>query len=154
MLALTRSPGRDVEQPRTNRDVWDSKPSPMGLTLKSQRTRCGSSKRQEPHRPQVSLSARHRHDGLLICPLLTFLPLVHTEVISRSGSAATSTSRGSNVVGVLWYGLTHRGGEGNPAEQERVIVDRLVRWATRDGGDGGGTAAAIRSVLDEYLPGR
>jgi hypothetical protein len=58
------------------------------------------------------------------------------------------------VGGVLWYGLTHRGGEGNPAEQKRVIVDRLVRWATRDGGDGGGTAAAIRSVLDEYLPGR
>jgi hypothetical protein len=56
--------------------------------------------------------------------------------------------------GVLWYGLTDRGGEGNPAEQERVIVDRLVRWATRDGGDAAQAAAAIRSVLDEYLPGR
>jgi hypothetical protein len=39
------------------------------------------------------------------------------------------------VGGVLWYGLTHRGGEGNPEEQKRVITDRLVRWATRDGGD-------------------
>jgi hypothetical protein len=56
------------------------------------------------------------------------------------------------VGGVLWCGLTHRAGEGNPAEQERVIVDRLVRWAIRDGGDGGGAAAAIRSVLNEYLP--
>jgi hypothetical protein len=58
------------------------------------------------------------------------------------------------VGGVLWYGLTHRGAEGNPAEQERVIVDRLVRWATRDSGDAAKAAAAIRSVLDRYLPGR
>jgi len=33
-------------------------------------------------------------------------------------------------------------------------MDRLVRWATRHGGDAIGAAAAIRSVLDEYLPGR
>jgi hypothetical protein len=58
------------------------------------------------------------------------------------------------VGGVLWFGLTHRGGEGSPAEQERAIMDRLVRWATRHGGDAAGAAAAIRSVLDEYLPGR
>jgi len=38
------------------------------------------------------------------------------------------------VGGVLWYGLTHRGGQGNPEEQKRAITDRLVRWATRDGG--------------------
>ena len=58
------------------------------------------------------------------------------------------------VGGILWHGLTYRGGEGNPAGQERAIVDRLVRWATRHGGDTTGAAAAIRSVLDEYLPGR
>ena len=55
---------------------------------------------------------------------------------------------------MLWYGLTHQGGQGNPAEQERVIVDRLVRWATRDGGDASRAAAAIRSVLNQYLPGQ
>ena len=43
--------------------------------------------------------------------------------------------------------------EGNVVEQKRVIVDRLVRWATRDGGDSSQVAAAIRAVLDEYLPG-
>jgi hypothetical protein len=57
------------------------------------------------------------------------------------------------VGGVLWYGLTHRGGEGNTAEQKRVIVDRLVRWTTRDEGDGSQVAAAIGAVLDVYLPG-
>ena len=55
------------------------------------------------------------------------------------------------VGGVLWHGLTHRGAEGNPAEQQRVIVDRLVRWATRDGGDGSQAASAVSAVLDEYL---
>jgi len=54
---------------------------------------------------------------------------------------------------VLWYCLTHRGREGNPGGQKRVITDRLVRWATRDGGDSSRAAAAIRSVLDEYLAG-
>ena len=57
------------------------------------------------------------------------------------------------VGGVLWYGLTHRGAEGNVAEQQRVIVDRLVKWATRDGGDSSQVARAIRAVLEEYLPG-
>lgn len=28
---------------------------------------------------------------------------------------------------VLWYGLTHRGTEGDPEEQKRVITHRLVR---------------------------
>jgi hypothetical protein len=55
------------------------------------------------------------------------------------------------VGGVLWYGLTHRGGQGDPEEQKRVITDRLVRWATRDGGDSSRAAAAIRSILDEHL---
>lgn len=55
------------------------------------------------------------------------------------------------VGGVLWYGLTHRGSEGNPDDQRRVIIDRLVRWATRNGGSGAEAAAAISSVLDEYL---
>lgn len=58
------------------------------------------------------------------------------------------------VGGVLWYGLTHRGGLGNPVEQKRVIVERLARWATRDGGDASKVAAAVHAVLDEYLPGR
>jgi hypothetical protein len=31
------------------------------------------------------------------------------------------------VGGVLGSGLTYRGGEGSPAEQERAIMDRLVR---------------------------
>jgi hypothetical protein len=46
------------------------------------------------------------------------------------------------------------GGEGNPAGQERAIMGRLVRWATRHGGDAAGAAAAIGWVLDGYLPGR
>lgn len=57
---------------------------------------------------------------------------------------------------MLWHGLTHRSGQGDPEEQKRVITDRLVRQATRDGGDGGdssGAAAAIRSVVDEHLAG-
>ena len=58
------------------------------------------------------------------------------------------------VGGVLWYGLTHHGSEGSPQEQKRVITDRLVRWATRDGGDAAQAAGAVRSVLDEFLPGR
>jgi hypothetical protein len=58
------------------------------------------------------------------------------------------------VGGVLWYGLTQRGSEGSPEEQKRVITDRLVRWATRDGGDAAQAAGAVRSVLDEFLPGR
>jgi hypothetical protein len=35
------------------------------------------------------------------------------------------------VGGVLWFGLIYRGGEGNPAEQERAIMDRLVQCARR-----------------------
>jgi hypothetical protein len=33
-------------------------------------------------------------------------------------------------------------------------VDRLVRWSTRDGGDDTKAAAAICSVLNQYLPAR
>jgi hypothetical protein len=55
---------------------------------------------------------------------------------------------------VLWYGLTHRGGQGDPEEQKRVIIDRLVRWATRDDGDASQAAAAIRPALDEHPAGR
>ena len=76
------------------------------------------------------------------------------DAVKAIGELGIGLDDAEYVGGVLWYGLTHRGGEGNPAEQERVIVDRLVRWATRDGGDGAGATAAIRSVLDEYLPGR
>ncbi|MGH3277142.1 MAG: hypothetical protein ACRDNZ_22790 [Streptosporangiaceae bacterium] len=39
------------------------------------------------------------------------------------------------VGGVIYLGLTHKGAENNPAEQRRMIIDRLVRWATRDGAD-------------------
>jgi len=46
------------------------------------------------------------------------------------------------------------GAEGSPDEQKRVIADGLTRWATRRGGDDFQVAAAIRSVLDEYLPAR
>jgi hypothetical protein len=52
------------------------------------------------------------------------------------------------VGGVLWLGLTHKGG---PAERARVIVDRLTRWATRDGGDGSEVACAVRAALDDHL---
>jgi hypothetical protein len=46
------------------------------------------------------------------------------------------------VDGVLWYCLTLCGGEGNHDQQKRAITDRLVSWATRDGGDGDQAAAA------------
>jgi hypothetical protein len=58
------------------------------------------------------------------------------------------------VGGVLWTGLTDKKAQGNPEEQKRVIVDRLTRWATRDGGDEAALATGVRAVLDEYLPGR
>ena len=47
-------------------------------------------------------------------------------------------------------GRTHR----DPGEQKHIITDRLVDWATRDGGGAGQAADAVRSVLDEFLPGR
>ena len=49
--------------------------------------------------------------------------------------------------------LGHIGDPGNVAAQKRGIAGRLVHWATRDGGDGSQVAAAIRAVLDKYLPG-
>jgi hypothetical protein len=58
------------------------------------------------------------------------------------------------VGGVLWYGLTHHGSEGSLEEQKRVITDRLVRWGNRDAGDAAQAAGAVRSVLDDFLPGR
>jgi hypothetical protein len=70
------------------------------------------------------------------------------------GGLGTGLDDAGYVGGVLWYGLAHRGGQGNPEEQRRIITDRLVRWATRDGGDSARTAAVIRSVLDEHLAGR
>ena len=42
----------------------------------------------------------------------------------------------------------------DPGEQKHVITGRLVDWATRDGGGAGQAADAVRSVLDEFLPGR
>jgi hypothetical protein len=65
------------------------------------------------------------------------------------------------VGGVIYLGLTHKGAEHAPAEQRRVITDRLVRWATRDGADEwrkqyeatAALAAAIDSVLARHLPG-
>jgi hypothetical protein len=52
---------------------------------------------------------------------------------------------------VLSYGLYYRGGEGNPDEQERVIVDRRVRWATGDSGDPAKATNAVCSVLTSQL---
>ncbi len=76
------------------------------------------------------------------------------EAAKAIGELGVGLDDAEYVGGVLWYGLTHRGGEGNPGEQKRVITDRLVRWATRDGGDAAQAATAIRSVLDEHLAGR
>jgi hypothetical protein len=42
----------------------------------------------------------------------------------------------------------------DPGEQKHIITGRLVDWATRDGGGAGQAADAVRSVLDEFLPGR
>lgn len=58
------------------------------------------------------------------------------------------------VGGVIWSGLTHKGADGNPDEQKRVITDQLTRWATRDGGDAAQIAAAIGAILDKYVPRR
>ena len=54
------------------------------------------------------------------------------------------------VGGILWLGLTNR----DPGEQKHIITGRLVDWTTRDGGGAGQAADAVRSVLDEFLPGR
>ena len=74
------------------------------------------------------------------------------EAAARIGLMGGGLEDSGYVGGVLWYGLTHRGGLGNPAEQRRVIIDRLTRWATRDGGDGSAVAAAIGQALDGFLP--
>jgi hypothetical protein len=74
------------------------------------------------------------------------------EAAARIGLLGGGLDDADYVGGVLWYGLTHRGGMGNPAEQRRVIADRLTRWATRDGGDGSAVAAAIGQALDGFLP--
>ena len=75
------------------------------------------------------------------------------QVTREIGELGIGLDDAEYVGGVLWYGLTHRGSTG-PDDQERVITERLVQWATRDGGDGAKAAAAIRSVLDKHLPGR
>jgi hypothetical protein len=76
------------------------------------------------------------------------------DVASAIGELGDGLDDAEYVGGVLWHGLTHRGGAGNPAEQERVITDRLTRWATRDGGDATAVATAIRAVLSGHLPGQ
>jgi hypothetical protein len=55
------------------------------------------------------------------------------------------------VGGVLWYGLTSRSALGDAEKRKGIIIDRLVRWATRDGGSGADVAKALRGVLDGYL---
>jgi hypothetical protein len=55
------------------------------------------------------------------------------------------------VGGILWYGLTYRGAEGDAEHQKRVIVERLVRWATRDDGSAMQVASALREALDKYM---
>lgn len=76
------------------------------------------------------------------------------QVAAEIGELGIGLDDAEFVGGVLWYGLTHRGSEGNPEDQKRVITERLVQWATRDGGDGAQAAAALRTVLDQRLPGR
>lgn len=64
------------------------------------------------------------------------------------------------VGGVIYLGLTHKGAEHAPPEQRRVITDRLVRWATRDGAEEwqshyqttSALADAIGGVLAKQLP--
>lgn len=58
------------------------------------------------------------------------------------------------VGGELWHGLAKNGSGDDPGEQKAAITERLARWATRDGGDAAAASAAIRAVLDDYLPGR
>jgi len=53
------------------------------------------------------------------------------------------------VGGVLWLGLTHKG---DHDERTRVIVDRLTRWATRDGGYASQVARSVGAVLDDHIP--
>jgi hypothetical protein len=77
-----------------------------------------------------------------------------SEAAKAIGGLGIGLDDAEYVGGVLWYGLTHHGSEGSPEEQKRVITDRLVRWATRDGGNAAQAADAVRSVLDEFLPGR
>ncbi len=81
------------------------------------------------------------------------LPRWH-EAAKAIGELGIGLDDAEYVGGVLWYGLTHHGSGGSPEEQKRVITDRLVRWATRDGGDAAQAADAVRSVLDDFLPGR
>jgi hypothetical protein len=77
---------------------------------------------------------------------------VWREAARAIGELGTGLDDAEYIGGVLWTGRTNKGAEGNPEEQKRVIVDRLARWATRDGGDTAIVAAAVRSVLEEYLP--
>jgi hypothetical protein len=76
------------------------------------------------------------------------------DVARAIGKLSASLDDVEYVGGVLWTGLTHKGAEGNPDEQKRVIVDRLTRWATRGGGSASEVAMAVRSILDDYLPGQ
>jgi hypothetical protein len=55
------------------------------------------------------------------------------------------------VGGVLWHGLTYRGAAGDISQQKDVIVDRLTRWATRNGGSAAEVASTLREILDAYL---
>lgn len=56
------------------------------------------------------------------------------------------------VGGVLWQGLTYKGAAGDVSQQKNVIVDRLTRWATRNGGSAAEVAHALHQVLDAFLP--
>ena len=76
------------------------------------------------------------------------------QVAAAIGELGIGLDDAEFVGGVLWYGLMHRDSEANPDDQKRVITERLVQWATRDGGDGAQAASVVRSVLDKHLPGR
>jgi hypothetical protein len=76
------------------------------------------------------------------------------EVAAAIGELGIGLDDAEFVGGILWLGLTHQGSEDDPGEQKRIITGRLADWATRDGGDADQAADAVRSVLDEFLPGR
>ena len=59
------------------------------------------------------------------------------------------------VGGVIYLALTRKGAGHDPAEQRRVITDRLVRWATRDGAEVWSkqyeTTSALAHAIDDVL---
>lgn len=53
------------------------------------------------------------------------------------------------VGGILWDGLTRK--RGDAYQQKQAIVNRLTRWATRNGGNPDEVARVLYRILGEYL---